>query len=225
MARRTFDVIDICEIFVHWHAGRSKNEVAESLGLSRNTVRKYGAAAEAAGMCAPRKDGRYEVKAFVLTTAGRQERKSAFARSYQEARQKLTELFSQSDQGIPVAERVLIVGGGIGGLTLAAALRQHGFDAEVVELNNGWHTEGAGLSVQPNGLRVLGQLGLDSAVVAAGSVVGRWLFADQHGGVLQQQSRAVADSFNMPPQARDDVLRTRGAAMFMDRYAPLAAEP
>jgi transposase len=50
MARRTFDVIDICEIFTHWHAGRSKNEIAVSLGLSRNTVRKYLAAAEAAGM-------------------------------------------------------------------------------------------------------------------------------------------------------------------------------
>ena len=50
MARRTFDVIDICEILVHWHAGRSKNEIAGSLGLSRNTVRKYLAAAEAAGM-------------------------------------------------------------------------------------------------------------------------------------------------------------------------------
>ena len=50
MARRTFDVIDVCEIFVHWHAGRSKNEIAGSLGLARNTVRKYVAAAEAAGM-------------------------------------------------------------------------------------------------------------------------------------------------------------------------------
>jgi len=50
MARRTFDVIDVCEIFTHWHAGRSKNEVAGSLGLARNTVRKYVAAAEAAGM-------------------------------------------------------------------------------------------------------------------------------------------------------------------------------
>jgi transposase len=50
VARRTFDVIDICEILVHWHAGRSKNELAGSLGLSRNTVRKYVAAAEAAGM-------------------------------------------------------------------------------------------------------------------------------------------------------------------------------
>jgi hypothetical protein len=50
VARRTFDVIDICEIFTHWHAGRSKSELAGSLGLSRNTVRKYVAAAEAAGM-------------------------------------------------------------------------------------------------------------------------------------------------------------------------------
>ncbi len=43
-------MIDICEIYAHWHAGRSKNEVAVSLGLSRNTVRKYVAAAEAAGL-------------------------------------------------------------------------------------------------------------------------------------------------------------------------------
>ena len=43
-------MIDICEIFTHWHAGRSKNEIAGSLGLSWNTVRKYLAAAEAAGM-------------------------------------------------------------------------------------------------------------------------------------------------------------------------------
>jgi len=50
MARRKFGVIDICEIFVHWHAGRPENEIAGSLGLSRNTVRKYLAAAEAAGM-------------------------------------------------------------------------------------------------------------------------------------------------------------------------------
>ncbi len=50
MARRSFDVVDICEILSHWHAGRSKNELAGSLGLSRNTVRKYVAAAEAAGM-------------------------------------------------------------------------------------------------------------------------------------------------------------------------------
>jgi len=44
MARRTSGVIDVCEIFAHWHAGRSKNEVAGSLRLARNTVRRYVAA-------------------------------------------------------------------------------------------------------------------------------------------------------------------------------------
>jgi hypothetical protein len=50
MARRTFDVIDVTEILVHWHAGRSKSEMAQSLGVDRKTLRKYIAPAEAAGI-------------------------------------------------------------------------------------------------------------------------------------------------------------------------------
>jgi hypothetical protein len=50
MARRTFDVIDIVEILVHWHAGRPIAVVAESLGTDRKTIRKYVAPAEEAGL-------------------------------------------------------------------------------------------------------------------------------------------------------------------------------
>src|SRR5438094_7690882 len=50
MARRTFDVVDVMEILTHWYAGRSKNQIAESLGLDRKTVRKYLAPAEAEGL-------------------------------------------------------------------------------------------------------------------------------------------------------------------------------
>jgi transposase len=50
MARRTFTVVDIVEIYVHWYAGRSKSQVATSLGVDRKTIRKYLAPAEAAGM-------------------------------------------------------------------------------------------------------------------------------------------------------------------------------
>jgi hypothetical protein len=50
MARRTFDVIDIVEILVHWHAGRPIAVVAESLGTDRKTIRKYVAPAEAVGL-------------------------------------------------------------------------------------------------------------------------------------------------------------------------------
>src|ERR1039458_5820398 len=49
MARRTFDVIDVAEILVHWHAGRSLSEMAGSLGVDRKTLRKYVAPAVAAG--------------------------------------------------------------------------------------------------------------------------------------------------------------------------------
>jgi len=50
MARRTFDVIDVTEILVHWHAGRSLNEMSGSLGVDRKTIRKYVAPAVAAGI-------------------------------------------------------------------------------------------------------------------------------------------------------------------------------
>ena len=50
MARRAFEVIDVVELLQHWHAGRSKAEVAASVGINRGTVRNYVAAAEAAGL-------------------------------------------------------------------------------------------------------------------------------------------------------------------------------
>jgi transposase len=50
MARRTFDVIDVAEILVHWHAGRSLSEMSQSLGVDRKTLRKYVAPAVAAGI-------------------------------------------------------------------------------------------------------------------------------------------------------------------------------
>jgi transposase len=48
--RRTFDVIDIVEILIHWYAGRSQHELAASLGVDRKTLRKYLAPAREAGI-------------------------------------------------------------------------------------------------------------------------------------------------------------------------------
>ena len=50
MARRTFNVVDVTEILVHWHAGRSQSEIATSLGVDRKTVKKYVTPAVAAGI-------------------------------------------------------------------------------------------------------------------------------------------------------------------------------
>ncbi len=43
-------MIDVVEVLQHWHAGRPKTVVAASLGVDVKTVRKYVAAAEAAGI-------------------------------------------------------------------------------------------------------------------------------------------------------------------------------
>jgi transposase len=50
MARRSFYVIDIVEILVHWYAGRSQHELAASLAVDRKTIRKYTGPAIAAGI-------------------------------------------------------------------------------------------------------------------------------------------------------------------------------
>jgi transposase len=50
MARRTFDVVDVAEIFIHWYAGRSISELSVSLGVDRKTIRKYLQPAVAAGL-------------------------------------------------------------------------------------------------------------------------------------------------------------------------------
>lgn len=81
-------------------------------------------------------------------------------------------------------ERILIVGGGIAGLTLATALHRQGFTAELVERSQIWRALGAGIAVQGNGMRMLHALGIGAAVEQAGAVIRRWSFCDQQGEVL-----------------------------------------
>jgi 2-polyprenyl-6-methoxyphenol hydroxylase-like FAD-dependent oxidoreductase len=83
-------------------------------------------------------------------------------------------------------ERILIVGGGIASLTLATALYQHGFTAELIERSPSWHAIGAGLAVQPNGIRILRALGMGTAIEQAGTRIHHWNFCDQQGEVLSQ---------------------------------------
>ncbi|MFI2236675.1 FAD-dependent monooxygenase [Streptomyces chrestomyceticus] len=64
--------------------------------------------------------------------------------------------------------KAIIVGGGIGGLAAAAAFHQRGWRVEVLERAPEFTEIGAGVSIQPNGLRALDALGLGDALRSGG---------------------------------------------------------
>jgi 2-polyprenyl-6-methoxyphenol hydroxylase-like FAD-dependent oxidoreductase len=81
-------------------------------------------------------------------------------------------------------ERILIVGGGIAGLSLATALGRAGLTAELVERSTTWPAIGSGINLPANGVRALRALGIGEAVGRFAAVVRRWGFLDQRGALL-----------------------------------------
>ena len=72
------------------------------------------------------------------------------------------------DAAVRRAMTILVVGGGIGGLSATIALRRAGFDVDVVEKNPAWDVYGVGIIQPGNALRALNELGLAEACVAQG---------------------------------------------------------
>jgi 2-polyprenyl-6-methoxyphenol hydroxylase-like FAD-dependent oxidoreductase len=64
--------------------------------------------------------------------------------------------------------RVLIIGGGIGGMASAIALRKQGVDVEIVESDPDWKVYGAGITITGPTLRAFRDLGLLDAIKEQG---------------------------------------------------------
>jgi 2-polyprenyl-6-methoxyphenol hydroxylase-like FAD-dependent oxidoreductase len=80
--------------------------------------------------------------------------------------------------------KALVVGGGIGGLTAAVAMRQQGIAVDLVEIMAEMKVYGVGI-IQPNNtLRALEKLGLAQACIEAGAPYPGWRIFDAHGNVL-----------------------------------------
>lgn len=80
--------------------------------------------------------------------------------------------------------RVLVVGGGIGGLSSTIALRRAGVEVDVVELNPKWDVYGVGIIQPGNAIRALDQLGLGEEAIAQGFAIQGSTFRDGDGNVL-----------------------------------------
>jgi 2-polyprenyl-6-methoxyphenol hydroxylase-like FAD-dependent oxidoreductase len=64
--------------------------------------------------------------------------------------------------------RALVIGGGIGGLTAAIALRRRGVEVLVIERDPEWSVEGVGITQQSNVVRAVAELGIIADYVDAG---------------------------------------------------------
>lgn len=79
---------------------------------------------------------------------------------------------------------VLIIGGGIGGLSLALFLHKAGIGSTVYEAYPPREAAGGGLNIAPNGMNVLAALGLAQDIISRGAVTMQHCFRDEYGKVL-----------------------------------------
>ena len=75
-----------------------------------------------------------------------------------------------------------IVGGGIGGLTLALALRSRGWHAEVFEQASEFGEVGAAVALSANGTRVLRELGLGERIASCSAVPSELIYRRWNDG-------------------------------------------
>ncbi|MBC1935758.1 NAD(P)-binding protein [Listeria grandensis] len=81
-----------------------------------------------------------------------------------------------------MATKFLIIGGGIGGLMAGIALEQAGFYVEIFEQAEQMKRVGAGITVSPNGMSALAELGLAEQVKQMGNVSSKGIaIVDERG--------------------------------------------
>lgn len=81
-------------------------------------------------------------------------------------------------------DRVLVVGGGIGGLTATVALRRQGIEVDLIEKNPEHSVYGVGIIQPNNALRALDAIGLADECVRRGGAFNRVVIRDRFGEVI-----------------------------------------
>lgn len=100
---------------------------------------------------------------------------------------------------MPAISKALVIGGGIGGLVAARALRLQGIAVDLVEKEPKWTVYGVGI-IQPNNfLRALDKVGLAQACLDLGSPFEGWRVHDAQGNVLLDPPGERSAAPHLPP--------------------------
>lgn len=110
--------------------------------------------------------------------------------------------------------RVLAVGGGIAGLTLAGVLSRAGHEVTVVERTPDINDSGYGLGLYRPGSKVLADFGVYQDFLDAGRIIDNYVVGDRHGGPLQTVSMDITPAHVSPfvMIARQDLVRILASA-------------
>jgi 2-polyprenyl-6-methoxyphenol hydroxylase-like FAD-dependent oxidoreductase len=94
--------------------------------------------------------------------------------------------------------QVIVVGAGIGGLSLALQLHQAGIPVRVYEAVRKLAPLGVGINLQPNAVRELTELGLGDELAQTGLSTQKLCYFNKFGQLIQSQKRGIAAGYKWP---------------------------
>jgi 5-methylphenazine-1-carboxylate 1-monooxygenase len=93
---------------------------------------------------------------------------------------------------------VIVVGAGIGGLSLALSLHQAGIPVRVYDAVRELAPLGVGINLQPTAIRELTELGLADALSRIGNAVEHLSYLNKYGQVVWSEPRGIAAGYHWP---------------------------
>jgi len=98
---------------------------------------------------------------------------------------------------------VMVIGGGIGGLTAALSLHAAGIEVRVYESVADIRPLGVGINLQPNAVRELIELGLGDALAATAIETAELRYCNRHGQLIWSEPRGLAAGYAWPQYSID----------------------
>lgn len=92
-------------------------------------------------------------------------------------------------------KKVLIVGGGIAGLSAAVALQRIGIETEIAEVQSEWNVYGVGIIQPPNALRALDELGLAEECLREGFSYSGFAYYSPQGHLISDDPSPAIDGY------------------------------